>query len=236
MTAELWYQAAVLGAGFGLLHAFDGDHLATIGGLAINDRSLSPTGYALRWALGHGAALTLIAAVALGLGFGNVTLWAAYGEWLVCLALLGIGVQALICASRRVRQPSAPALGTANEPHVAHDSALHVHFMAPAHAHTRAGRASVVMGLVHGGAGSAAVLALLPLAHFRNGFDSALYLLSFSAGVAIGALAFAAGFSLLARRAAGAHRAPAAVFQAIVGALAIASAVSLYIEIAHGGG
>ena len=34
MTLDIWSQAVLLGAWFGLLHAFDADHLATIGGLA----------------------------------------------------------------------------------------------------------------------------------------------------------------------------------------------------------
>ena len=63
MTTEIWSQAVLLGGWFGLLHAFDADHLATIGGLALRDRSLPATGYALRWALGHAVALGIVRGV-----------------------------------------------------------------------------------------------------------------------------------------------------------------------------
>src|SRR5690606_25666357 len=52
------------------------------------------------------------------------------------------------------------------------------------------GRAGVVMGMLHGGAGSAAVIALLPIASFEAGLDSGLYLAFFSIGVALGACGF----------------------------------------------
>ena len=93
-------HALLLGAWFGLLHAFDADHLATIGGLAINDRRLSPAGYALRWALGHGLSLALVATAVLGLGLARLVDWTEYGELLVCAALLVIGTQALLAARR----------------------------------------------------------------------------------------------------------------------------------------
>src|SRR5262245_65641454 len=91
----------LLGAWFGLLHAFDADHLATIGGLAINDRRLSPAGYALRWALGHGLSLAVVATAVLGLGLAGIVDWTGYGAVLVCAALLSIGTQALLLARSR---------------------------------------------------------------------------------------------------------------------------------------
>ncbi|HZF32084.1 MAG TPA: hypothetical protein VE907_23405 [Gammaproteobacteria bacterium] len=218
-----WQHSLLLGVGFGLVHAFDADHLATIGGLAINNRRLTPAGYALRWALGHGISLGLVAIAALGLGFAQVVDWTLYGEFVVCAALLMIGTQGLLAARRstvREHGQSAPR--------------AHVHLFAPFHTHGRSGRAGVALGMVHGSAGSAAVLALLPLSRLHGGFANALYLFSFSAGVALGALAFATVFAAFARRSLAAGARITRGFQAAVGALAIASGAWLFLEIAYG--
>jgi predicted MFS family arabinose efflux permease len=111
-----------------------------------------------------------------------------------------------------------------------------VHFLAPWHSHSARGRTSVLMGLLHGGAGSAAVLALLPLARFDTAIASALYLACFSLGVALGALAFARVFTALANRSATASARLGAAFQAAVGVVAIGSGGLLLYELTHGGG
>jgi len=225
---ELLPQAIVLGTWFGLLHAFDADHLATIGGLAVKDRSLSPSGYALRWAFGHGAAIMLIAAAVLGAGLTRVLDVSVYAELLVCAALFAIGLQALHAARRSLEAPPEVRAHAATGPD-------HVHFLAPWHSHTRRGRTGVLMGLLHGGAGSAAVLALLPLARFE-GVAGALYLVCFSVGVAVGALAFARVFAVLASRSVTSSARRGAAFQAAVGLAAIASGALLLYELTHGGG
>lgn len=229
-----WPQPLVLGLGFGLLHAFDADHLATLGGLAANDRSLSPTAYAARWAAGHALSLGLVALAVLGLGVTQAASWSGFAEIAVGVALVAIGYHALRAAWLR-----RGARGTALH---AHSSAEpHVHFLAPSHAHRRAERTGVLMGVLHGGAGSAAVLALLPLAHFTSGGESAAYLACFCAGVTVGALCFAALFGRIAARAAAAGERLTAVLQCCVGLLATASGCALLLElfaarIGHGGG
>ena len=226
----IWSQAVLLGAWFGLLHAFDADHLATIGGLAVRDRSLPPSGYALRWAFGHAAAIGLVAAAVLGFGLTRALDLSRYAELLVCAALFAIGIQALAAARRSASRPSAV------REHAAAPGDAHLHFLAPWHEHSRGGRTSVLMGLLHGGAGSAAVLALLPLTRFESGIASALYLACFSLGVAFGALAFARVFASLARRSATAGARLAAAFQGAVGVVAIVSGGLLLYEWAYGGG
>ena len=86
------------------------------------------------------------------------------------------------------------------------------------------------MGLLHGGAGSAAVLALLPLARFHSGLAAAMYLACFSLGVTVGALAFARVFALLARRSVEAGERLAAAFQTAVGVFALVSGAFLLHE------
>jgi hypothetical protein len=236
VTTEIWSQAVLLGGWFGLLHAFDADHLATIGGLALRDRSLPATGYALRWALGHAAALGIVATVVLGLGLAAAADWTAHGDVLVALALLAIGLQALRIAWQWLRAARRGfVLPTTAAVHADHDARTHVHFLAPWHSHAP-GRTSALMGLLHGGAGSAAVLALLPLARFHSGLAAAVYLACFSLGVTVGALAFARVFALLARRSTAAGERLAAAFQTAVGLFALVSgALLLYEMLARAG-
>lgn len=208
-----WLREPMLvGLAFGLVHALDADHVAAIGGLAVSDRSMSPTAYALRWALGHAAALGLIAAFVLGLGVVGLMTVSGYAEIVVAATLIAVGLHALRGVAGR---------GAAAETHV---GTLRL-----------GGRAGVLMGMLHGGAGSAAVIALLPIATFDTGLDSGLYLACFSLGVAAGACAFA---RMLAGAIACTERASAKLhtaLHALVGIVAVVTGVLLFTEIVGGG-
>jgi cytochrome c biogenesis protein CcdA len=243
-----WSQPIVVGAWFGLMHALDADHLATIGGLAANNRSVAASGYAARWAAGHAAALGLIALAALGFGLSRVTVISGYAEILVGVALLAIGCHAVRAVWRRrlgIAHAGAPwRLSTAKTGYGEPDARVshpHLHFFAHSHSHSKTGSTGLLMGLLHGGAGSAAVLALLPLAHLRSGVESAVYLACFSLGVAAGALCFAQLFAKFSTRTIAAGEKLGAAFQAGVGFLAIATGTWLLLGLLlvgdlHGGG
>ena len=47
---SLLQQPLLIGLGIGLVHAFDADHITTLGSLAVRDRPRSALSYALRWA------------------------------------------------------------------------------------------------------------------------------------------------------------------------------------------
>jgi len=208
-----WFREPMLiGLLFGLLHALDADHVAAISGLAVSDRSMSPTAYAIRWALGHAAALGLIAVFVLGLGLAGLLAVSGYAEIVVAATLVAVGLHAL----RRTPRHSA-SLDTGG-------GTIRL-----------GGRAGVLMGMLHGGAGSAAVIALLPIASFDTGLDGGLYLAFFSLGVAAGACAFAhllAGAFACTERAGTRLR---AALQALVGIAAIATGVLLFTEVVSGG-
>ena len=231
-------QAMLLGTWFGLLHSFDADHLATLGGLAVNNRKLSATGYALRWALGHAVALGTIAAFVLGLGLSGLLDVTAHGDVLVGVVLLGIGTRAVHAVWQRHRAAGATTVETdASAAPADHAGRLHFHLFAPYHTHSgagRSGRAGVALGILHGGAGSAAVLALLLLTQLHSGLEDAVYLLCFSLGVAGGALTFAALFARLAARTTAVGTTMASAFQAIVGMLAIGTGTLLLVEMLYG--
>ena len=164
-TDMLWLLA--LGAGGGLLHALDADHILAVstvaaGGDASRRRVLRT---ALNWALGHGLSLGVVTLSVLGLGLAMPEGLSAMAELLVGVILLAAGLSLLWAGWR-----GEVALS------------LHRHGGLPAHAHLHGrdhvgapGRGlvdhrPVLIGIIHGVAGSAPLLALLPLvikAQFR---------------------------------------------------------------------
>ncbi|HEX2095138.1 MAG TPA: hypothetical protein VHG28_22250 [Longimicrobiaceae bacterium] len=170
--------ATALVAGFA--HALEPDHMAAVTTfVSRRPRPLEALGFGLRWGLGHsaailgvGGALILLGVripegVARGLEFGVGGLLLVLGLWLLWSLLHG-GAHAL-------------AGGDA----------------APGHVHRPGGRgASLWVGVAHGLAGTAPLIALLPVALTRSPWTAGGYLLFFGVGttLAMGLYAAAAGF------------------------------------------
>jgi cytochrome c biogenesis protein CcdA len=212
---NLLQQPLLIGLGIGLFHAFDADHLTTLGNLAVRDRPRSALSYALRWACGHAVAIAALGGLALGVGMLWIAGVSRVAEAGVALLLIVLGGNSL--ASIRQRGGLATGEGHTH----AERSRRHV--------------AGLLMGMLHGGAGSAAVLAILPLAGFDSGLAAAGFLLSFSAGVAVGALLFAALFSGLLAGGLRAGRTLVATITAIVGLLAVVVGVTMLLGTLHVG-
>lgn len=208
-------QPLLIGLGIGLVHAFDADHLSTLGSLAVRDRPRSALAYALRWACGHAVAIGALGGLALGVGMIWIASVSRIAELGVALLLMALGANTLCSLRRR----ASPAIEHAESPA----------------ARSRRHAAGVLMGLLHGGAGSAAVLALLPLAGFDSGLAAAGFLLSFSAGVATGALLFAALFAGLLAGGMRAGRTIVAAITGVVGLLAVVVGATMLLGTLYGG-
>jgi nitrile hydratase accessory protein len=168
--------SAVLGSLLGMQHAFEPDHLAAVATLMTGERSSAKAAWlGAWWGLGH--TLTLLAA-----GTALVLLRAEMPgpvtiafELCVVLLLIGFGARAMYQAAR-----SAPPRRT------------HSHASAPTWSSTHIGRFTgarpLVVGAVHGLAGSGALTALvvatLPSIGTRIG-----YLALFGVGSTIGMIA-----------------------------------------------
>ena len=211
ISLGLWQQPLFLGAGLGLIHALDADHLSTLSGLAISDRSVSATGYAVRWACGHAATLGGIAFMVIGLRLWSATVLSTYAEILVGILLILIGLRTL-CLPPRYRQAENYAV---------------------AYPHARG--AGLFMGALHGGAGSAVIFALIPLAGYQSGTQILLYLASFSIGVTVGALAFSATFEHLLSRSQSGMGKFGTVLPAAVGIFALVTGGLLLLGTTHAG-
>src|SRR5256884_7449327 len=177
-------------AGLGLLlgfrHAFEPDHLAAVSTLATRQgRLLDACRLGLAWALGHSASVGVVvgAIVLLGLRLPD-RLWPA-ADLLVALLLIGLGGSVILRYARgRWHLHVHSHAGT---PHLH----LHSHAQGTLHEHAHPqgdARRSLGVGLLHGLAGSAAILVLLVAAAPTRAAQLA-YFLSFAAGTMIGMLA-----------------------------------------------
>src|SRR5437762_4774806 len=177
---------AGLGVLLGFRHAFEPDHLAAVSTLATRQgRLLDACRLGLAWALGHTASVGVVvgAIILFGLHLPD-RLWPA-ADLLVALLLIGLGGTVILRYARGRWHLHMHA--HAGGPH------LHVHSHADgtAHEHTHPlgdSRRSLGFGLLHGLAGSAAILVLLVAAAPTRAAQLA-YFVAFAIGTMIGMLA-----------------------------------------------
>jgi len=161
MTAALLASILATGFALGVIHAVDPDHLMTISALSARaDSHRATLRHAAMWALGHGGLLIGVASAVMLLGWTLPAALPAGAERSVGAILIVAGLSA-------------------------------VWLRHPPHTH-RAGlreRAPFAVGLIHGLAGSAAMLALLP-ATLYGPLAGLAYAAIFSGGVLVGMMGF----------------------------------------------
>ena len=194
---------ALLGLGlvFGLKHATEVDHVIAVSTIVSEQRNILRSALVGgMWGIGHTASLIVVGAIVLALQVAIPERVAGWLEFGVALMIIGLGASAFVRALR-----------SRADVHVhkhAHDGLAHahVHFHeetdqqhAPAapvqsataakhsHAVTRVGIKPVVVGAVHGLAGSAA-LTLLVLPQIDSPLLGMLYLAVFGIGSIVGML------------------------------------------------
>ena len=145
-----------LGLALGLRHALEPDHLAAVSALLADDpRGARPWRLGAAWGLGHGLALTGACAGVALLGAGLPAGVQAALELAVAAILIALGVANV---ARAFASPAGPP-----RPHT-HTFGAHVHALPGAHVHaaglTIATR-PLLVGVVHGLAGSGALTALI---------------------------------------------------------------------------
>ncbi len=182
---------AVLGLAFGLglLHALDADHVMAVTGLAAGRPGLRRTlRFCARWAVGHGLALGGIGAAVLIAGLAVPEALSARAEGLVGLVLVAIGAWVLWDLWQRRAH-----LHFHRHDRLPRHAHWHRHDAAPAsHADDphRHSHGAVMVGVLHGTAGSAPLLALLPMAQLGSAWAGMAYLALFGLGVLTTMLVF----------------------------------------------
>lgn len=146
-----------LGALFGMRHALEPDHLAAVSTLVSEEhRPARAVLLGLWWGLGHTLALVAVGAALVLLRAEMPPRLAHLFELGVSLMLVGLGLRAILLAARQ------GTVGPAALHH--HGSTLHRHPGTPRHVHVGGltlARRPLLVGIVHGLAGSGALTALV---------------------------------------------------------------------------
>lgn len=207
--------ASILLLGFflGMRHATDADHVIAVTTIVSRQRTISSAAFTgIFWGIGHSLTLCLVGGAIVLFGLVVPERLGLSLEFSVPLMLMALGILNLLPLFRRLRDSDAPAH---EHPH-AHGDYVHSH----AHSHTghtadhlhwltppgwldmHFGKAKfyqairpVIIGIVHGLAGSAAV-ALLVLPIIRDPIWAMGYLLVFGFRTIIGMMLITAAIAL----------------------------------------
>lgn len=189
-STELIFLTAI---GLGLAHALDADHVMAVTGLfSKNPGYKSSLAFCFRWAIGHGIVLSLVATLVFFFKASIPYELSNIAESLVGLILVLIGLAVFWQIFRNPLRISIHQHGT---------DVAHVHWHAKEqpknHGHT-----ATLVGMLHGLAGSAPFLVLVPISEMGS-VQAYSYVLIFSFGVVLSMLIFGAlmgkGYQLLGR-------------------------------------
>ena len=190
----------LLGLLLGMRHALEADHVAAVASLATRSRSVRATVVqGMAWGLGH--TLTLLAA-----GGICLLLRATIPERVAGVLEGAVGVMLLFLGADVLRRLRRRGIHVHVHRHAGGPLHLHAHSHAPEEAHHDAQhhqhehahglpRRALLVGLVHGLAGSAALL-LLALATMSSAWLGLAYIAVFVAGSILGMAALSAVIAL----------------------------------------
>jgi nickel/cobalt exporter len=183
-----------LAFGLGTLHALDADHIMVISNFIGRRYSLQQSlKYCARWALGHGAALLVVGFFVFILGRAIPISLSDYAEHGVGLVLIALGVWVFWDLSRKRAH-----LHFHQHDGLPHHAHWHQHYShhsihgkqshkSDLHKHQHS---AVMIGVLHGTAGSAPLLALIPLTQIGSPWLGIAYLALFAVGVLLAMLVF----------------------------------------------
>jgi ABC-type nickel/cobalt efflux system permease component RcnA len=173
---------SALGTLLGMRHALEPDHLAAVSTLVAGDHGerRSAAFLGVCWGLGHTIALVVVGIVLVALRMEMPPRVADLFELGVALMLIGLGVRAIV---RAIRQGGRGPVATHH-----HGPVIHRHPGATEHVHVGAltlARRPLLVGIVHGLAGSGALTALV-LATLPSMSARVTYMALFGIGSTIG--------------------------------------------------
>ena len=179
---EIW---AIVGLGFvlGLRHALDADHVIAVSTIVADTQSLlKAASIGALWGVGHTLTLSLVGLLIL---FGKVSIpesWSHIAELFVGLMLVYLGFTTLLKLRRERLHAHHHRHGSLEHTH------FHSHSQSQVHDHSHPGRISwkpLYVGMIHGLAGSAALL-LLVLSSIRSPWYGLFYIMLFGMGSIVG--------------------------------------------------
>lgn len=176
-----------LGFGLGLLHALDADHIMAVSMLSTQKKGLIPVlKQSFCWGLGHSVVLLLSGALFFGLGM-------ALPETVRKLAEASVGVLLIVLGLMWTIRFHKHKLSLKSH---THGDITHIHWHDDTHSYTRKEtHKPIFVGLLHGLAGSAPALSMIPAVTNAQLLHALLYLTLFSFGVMLSMLGFGFGFA-----------------------------------------
>lgn len=191
---ESVYTVFALAFGLGILHAFDADHIMAVSSLSFRREGKSPLSrsviYCARWAMGHGGAVLLLALAFYSFDWQLAESTIKLAEQAIGLILIIIGGVLLWQFCRHQIRLDIHTHGDESE------TVKHVHLV-KADGSTWHDHSPIFVGVVHGVAGSAPLLALLPTLMLEQGSSALIYIAMFCIGVLIAMLVFGLGLAYL---------------------------------------
>ena len=185
MEFNLIFSILTLGFGLGLLHALDADHIMAISSMASGHNNGQSTwsvkrmvGFCARWAIGHATVLLALAALFIFAKFELPAIVPQLAEKLIGILLISLG-----CWILWTLWQHKITLDTHS-----HDHITHTHLSQPGKQHKN--HQPVLVGITHGLAGSAPVLAIIPALETSNAWLGLCYVGLFSLGVLTTMLVF----------------------------------------------
>jgi len=170
---QIWTAALGLGFALGLRHALEPDHIVAVSTIVSQSRSIArSTLVGTSWGLGHTASLFLAGIAVIGLKLTIPKGMALWMELAVAAMLFGLGFNAMRTAFNGWRFHRHPHEHEGDE-----HGHLHVHPPAP----FRGGMRPFLVGMVHGLAGSGALM-LLVLTTVPSPIAGLGYILTFGLG------------------------------------------------------
>lgn len=182
----------VIGFFIGIRHAMEADHLAAVASLSQNGggvRFMIRRGMA--WGIGHGIALLIICGLLIAAGDSLSQIFEAWLELLVAIMIVALGINTLLKMLKQkihfhIHQHDGHAHLHAHSHSADRTTRLSHEKMPHEHKHAKQGHwIALLIGLLHGAAGSGALLVLV-VAATHSIFEALIYVFIFASGAVVG--------------------------------------------------
>ena len=188
----------IMGFVLGCLHAMDPDHLAAVSTFVSKNPSKKASArFALDWGIGHSLSLLALTVVVLTFGTRLGSFEQRALETAVGVTLIGLGLWRLVdFFQERYNIHSHLHRDLRHQQH----EHFHVHREGSGNAHHDHSHLAGFVGLLHGAAGSARFLVLIPIALIGSLSGALTYVVFFSCGVVLSMIAYAVFLGQLFQR------------------------------------
>jgi sulfite exporter TauE/SafE len=189
------YVVGIIGLGFvvGIRHAFEADHVVAVSNLVTETkRAFRAASLGAIWGVGHTITILLLGAIVLLLNFKIPESLSLFSEFMVGAMLVGLGLTTILKLRRRSMHFHSHRHGEVQHAH------LHTHESDARHEHSHAKRTGLkafTVGMLHGMAGSSALL-ILVLGTIDSQAQGMFYILSFGLGLVAGMFSISLAMAL----------------------------------------